>query len=129
MTIIVNISTVRHQDQRYNTVGDWQEIESRWPSFRIAVSELQDWRYEALIAIHELVEAVLCRHAGIGDEAVTMFDRAFEATRAEGDVNEPGDDPEAPYRRQHRIATAIEMLLAAELGVEWSEYRQRIEAL
>ena len=124
MTILrhfaAHIDTVMHEDQRYPTVGDWLNLDTR---FLILVSRLPDWRYEALIAIHELVEAVLCRHAGITQEAVDAFDIAHP------EAPEPGDLTDAPYRHQHAIASGIERLLAAELGVDWLEYDKAIEAL
>ena len=114
------IVPIKHEHQRYNTCGDWRE---GYKSLHIDVSQLPDWRYEALIAIHELVEAVLCRHAGISQEAVDAFDIAHP------EAPEPGDLNDAPYRHQHAIASGIERLLAAELGVDWLEYDKAIEAL
>lgn len=64
-----------------------------------------------LVALHELVESVLCFHAGISQEAVDAFDAAYD-----GD-GEPGDDPRAPYRRQHRQACLVEFLVADMLGM------------
>ena len=64
-----------------------------------------------LFAIHELVEAKLCLDAGIDQESVDDFDRAFK-----GD-GEAGDEPDAPYRQQHRRAMLIEHLMADWLGV------------
>lgn len=115
-----DIDTTLHGDQRYPTCGDWQNHGNR---FRVLVSCLPDWRYEALVGIHELVEAVLCRQAGITQEAVDAFDIAHP------DAPEPGLLSDAPYRRQHCIASAIEMMLATELGVDWLEYEKAIEAL
>jgi hypothetical protein len=116
---------IPHEDQRYPTIGDWQW----WPTpeaLRIRVSALGDWRYEALIAIHEIVEAVLCKGADIGEEAVTAFDNEHEALDGKG---EPGDSPDAPYQRQHGIASGIERMIAAELGVDWVKYEEAVDAL
>ncbi len=76
-----------------------------------------------MVAIHEIVEATLCRAAKVPDEDIDKFDMAFK-----GD-GEPGDDPQAPYRRQHLMATAIEKMLAAAMGVDWQTYDRAIEEL
>lgn len=74
-----------------------------------------------LIALHELIEARLCFKAGVTQGAVDAFDAAYT-----GD-EEPGDDPAAPYRRQHRFAALIDHLIAHEMGliaygrVDWPE--------
>ena len=36
--------------------------------------------------------------------------------------DDPGFDSDAPYRKEHHFATAIEMLLAKELDVDWRAY-------
>ncbi len=87
MSITINIFTIPHGDQRYSTCGDWRvqglDSASRFHQyFRIDVSELKDWRFEALVAIHEMVEMLLCRHRGISEEEVTAWDKQFEEDRA-----------------------------------------------
>jgi hypothetical protein len=69
-----------------------------------------------LIALHELVECWLCKERGITAEQVDAFDAAFELKRVNED-DEPGDDPAAPYHRQHRFACLIEFMTALELGI------------
>jgi hypothetical protein len=75
----VTIGTAQHKHQRYDTVGDWQTVEDR---LIITVSEMPDWRYMALVAAHELVEAILCLHRGISEEEVTAWDKQFAEDRA-----------------------------------------------
>jgi hypothetical protein len=36
--------------------------------------------------------------------------------------------PKAPYYRQHQIATAVERLLAVELGVDWGAYDREVSS-
>jgi hypothetical protein len=98
-------------------------------SLIIYVSNLDNWKLELCVAVHELIEAMLCRNLGITDESVTEFDEEFESKRAEGNTDEPGDDPHAPYRKQHFFATSIERLLAAELGIDWKKYEEAINNL
>jgi hypothetical protein len=82
-----------------------------------------------LILLHELVEAYLCQRREITEEAVTAFDAEFEANRPPGNEDENGDDPAAPYAKEHFAATNIERIMAGELGVVWSHYTDAIEGL
>ena len=120
MSLNIEIKTIPHQDQRYDTCGDWL-IDG--DNITILVSDLGDWRLEYLVADHEFREALLCRHRGISQKAVDDFDTAYQG---EG---EPGDDPQAPYKREHFFATSIERLTAAELDVDWAEYEGKLNAL
>lgn len=132
------IETIPHNQQRYPTVGDWfYKMESELTPeggttqeiLHIKVSDLGDWRYNALIAIHELAEVLACQHEGVTQEQVDKFDTEFEASREDGNEDEPGDSPGAPYRAQHCLATGIERILAAALGVSWKEYEETINSL
>lgn len=121
------VETIPHDKQLYPTAGDWR-FDSNG-DLLIRVSQLSDWRREALIAVHELVEVLICKHKGVTTEEVDKFDMAFEKNRAEDNDDEPGDDPKAPYVHQHCIATGVERILAAELGVSWKEYEDELNAL
>jgi len=84
---------------------------------------MTDRRYELLVALHELVEALLCQQSGVSQERVDAFDKAYEAKRPLADKDsEPGDDPAAPYNRQHVIASVTERLAADLLKVDWNRY-------
>jgi hypothetical protein len=122
----ITIETIPHASQRYPTVGDWMFIEPN--ELRIRVSEMGDWRKEAAVAVHELVEAILCRNDGVSEAAVDAFDRSFDP-EPDAFNQEPGDDPGAPYHRQHCFATAVERMLIAALGVSWVEHEAKVEAL
>lgn len=126
----VTIQKIPHSSQRYPTPGDWQ-FDSEG-NLTIRVSDLGDWRYEALMAIHELIEVVLCKHAGITEEKVDAFDIQFEKERSLGIHSkeaEPGDHKECPYGRQHFLATVIEELLAKHLDVDWETYNRKVVEL
>lgn len=127
MMLDIKIATIPHQDQRYPTCGDWQSHFDT--SIEIYVSDMNNWRMEACVAVHELVEALLCRHHEVDGMAVDVFDMQYEKNRPEGDHSEPGDDPGAPYRKEHCFATGIERLLVAELGLDWRTYENVINAL
>lgn len=79
-----------------------------------------------MIAVHELIEVLLCKAAGVTQEDVDKFDLNFEKKRKKGDDSEPGDDPKAPYYKQHKFATKIERLLCKELGENWNWYETDI---
>jgi hypothetical protein len=89
-----------------------------------------DWRYEILVAVHELVEWALTVHRGIPEEVISAFDVDYERLRESGAVRgEPGDSPKAPYRNEHFFATNLERLFSAQLGVDWVEYSQYVDNL
>lgn len=122
----VKIEVIPHNQHRYPTVGDWY---FEGENLVIKVSKLSDWRLEMLIVLHELVEVLKCKHDGITAEEVDKFDKAFEVKRGPDNFDEPGDEPDAPYVKQHCLATGIERIMAAELGVSWKEYEQELDAL
>jgi hypothetical protein len=139
------IEEISREDHRYPTCGDWF-FEEEWirppgtemgPSslwqkgkiLRIKVSRLEDFRHTMMVAVHELVEALTCHLDGVTQEQVDKFDMEYEANRKEGDESEPGDDPNAPYKRQHNLATAVERMCSYAWGVDWKDYESKIEAL
>ena len=123
----IDIKVIPHNQQRYETVGDWFYTKSG--NLSIRVSELGDWRYELLVAIHELIEVALCRYSHITQLQADNFDIAYEKARKRGDESEPGDDPACPYRIQHLLATGIEKILAALLNVDWQAYDKKVMSL
>jgi hypothetical protein len=121
------IETIPHASQPYPTCGDWRTDSDG--VLRINVSEEIGDKYAFLVALHELVEVRLCQLRKISTEEVDKFDKAYEATRPDGDNSEPGDSPDAPYRDEHFFATSIERLMALEMGVNWAEYEAAINKL
>ena len=116
----INIFVIPHANQRYDTVGDWMFDSG---NLTIYVSDMNNPDYEFLVARHEMDEAFLCLKRGITGKEVDAFDMAFTGT------GEPGDSPDAPYRKEHFFATTQERTMAAELDVDWEEYDKTIEAL
>jgi hypothetical protein len=115
---------------RNEGVGDYDEnFDGSWGIFS---SAMKDPRHRDLILIHEYVETMLIRQAGITNEAILAFDAQFEEWRKQGLVAkdaEPGDDPRAPYYHQHQAATAHEKMLCEQYGIKWEDYEKAIEAL
>lgn len=125
----ITIRFIPHSAQRYITVGDWFY---RYTTLHIRVSNMTKIEYNVLVAVHEIVEALLCQRAGIKEEDVTAFDKLFEERRAQGLVGsteEPGDDPKAPYYTQHQIATHVERFLAKALSIDWEAYDHAVNSL
>ena len=124
------IQTIPHHFQKYPTAGDY----SRCPNgdLEIVVSDTGDPLYNALIGLHELVEVLGMEKRGIPLQASTDFDLDYEKEREEGKhqaADEPGDDPRCPYRKEHRLASIIEELVAHDLGVDWDDYGAKVDAL
>jgi hypothetical protein len=90
---------------------------------------MENLDYEFLVGIHEQVEAYLTWKRGIPEASITAFDVEYEGSRKEGNTSEPGDDPTAPYFREHQFATVIERAIAQELGVDWEKYEEVIDSL
>lgn len=118
----VSIETIDHNQHRYDTCGDWYWDRTN-NRLIVKVSNMDNWLSEALLAMHELVEAVLCEQRGVTEHQVDLFDMNF---KGEG---EPGDDPESPYHWEHVFATRIEQQLARRLGLKWQDHEQRVDNL
>jgi hypothetical protein len=120
----IEIEVIPHDQHRYTTCGDWLYKEDG--TLLIRISKLSDWRREMLVAVHELVEVLTCKNDGVPQDVVDQFDIAFEEKREEGNDDEPGDEPTAPYHRQHCLATGVERTLAAAWDVNWKDYDKEL---
>ena len=123
----INIKTIPHELQRYPTCGDWYY--SRDNVWQIRVSKMSDWRYEFLVAFHEILEMAWCHWQGVPQKDCDAFDIEYEKNRPKGDVSEPGDSPAAPYYFGHQVATVAERIAALTLGVDWAVYTKEVESL
>ena len=54
----ITIKVIRDSKQRYETSGDYW-IDKRG-TIQVRISKSKNWRYEALLLIHELTEMFLC---------------------------------------------------------------------
>lgn len=109
----IDIRFIPEEEMRYSTLGDWYY---EGGILHIRASDQDGPRAAFLVALHELCEAWLCHEAGIGQEAVDLFDLAFVASSDDPDA-EPGDLADSPYRIQHRQAMMVEHLMALFCGV------------
>ena len=113
---------IPHGEQRYKIIGDYWEDKK---TINYRVSQMTDWRYQFLVLLHEFIELNLLKQKGVSIDDVDAFDIKFEAERLLGKhtpEEEPGDAKDAPYRKEHALATKIERILAKKLGVNWREY-------
>ncbi len=122
----IRILSIPHKQQRYETVGDYFRADGQ---LQVRVSKMSNWRYEACVLVHELVEIFIVKHQGIEFIEIDKFDKQFEKRRKRGNTDEPGDDKRSPYRMAHCVATGVERILAAILGVCWKEYEEEINSL
>lgn len=121
------IETIEHSRQRYATTGDyWQDPDG---TLQVRVSNIgpDDGRMQFLVALHELIEMVICAHRGIAEPDIIAFDMAVPDDSPYAD--DPGHDPRAPYHEEHVFAECIERLVAQQLDVNWQTYERRCDAL
>lgn len=123
----IQIKTIPHKEQRYETVGDWTFEKNG--DITIYISDMGNWKYEALVAVHELMEVLLCKDRKITQKEVDDFDKKFESKRKKGNEDEPGNDPDAPYYEEHQFASMIEEDLARQLNVKWDKYNKKVNSL
>jgi hypothetical protein len=115
----ITIQVVDPKEMRPLVDGvDWHWLPNG--DLMVQLAPMSDWRREVLLGFHEAVEAVLCKHNGVSQQAVDAFDVEYDKTH-DTDCN-AGDDPLAPYHREHTAATAVERILAYALSVQWGEY-------
>jgi hypothetical protein len=118
----IEIETIPHEIHRYETAGDWQYNRTN-NRLLIRVSDMGNWKSEALVAVHELVEALACSAHGVSQEAVDAFDFSYKGN------GEPGGDPKAPYHREHVFAERVERSLCHEMGLTWREHDKAVDDL
>jgi len=125
---IATLKTAPLTEIRNNQAGDWKIGKQV-----IAISaQMSNTDSELAVAIHELIEAWICKRDGITDEQVTEFDELFEKERKDGkhdQFDEAGDDPRAPYWSAHQSATDVEMLVCSALDLPWGEHENNVNSL
>jgi hypothetical protein len=126
----INIETIRHYRQRYETLGDyWYDPDGR---IQVRVSSTGNDDYDFLIMIHELIEEHLTKRRGLSEPDIKAFDEKYEKEREEGfhkEDDEPGFDERAPYRVDHTISTGVELLLCGIMGLDWEAYGRKLNEI
>lgn len=132
----IDIQIIPHNEQRYETVGDWWLDEDG--ILQVRASGLSSSRYSALIVIHEIVEVLIesVKRSGAIQvppalvEQTDMFDKRYEYTRSpDNEEGEPGGEPDCPVYQGHMAASAIERIAAMILGVNYNEYADEIASM
>ena len=118
---MINVKIIDHKEQRYDTCGDWQFDADG--TLNITVSRMPDTKYMQLIAIHEIIEAILCKFFRISEEDVDKWDLDHPNHK------EPGRLKNCPYGKQHMIATIIEQYIGSIMLIDWQEYEKAVEGL
>lgn len=116
------IEVIPHEEQRYETLGDYYFDDEG--VLQIRISKMKENKHEMLVAVHELIEVLQTESNGVTEPAIVAFDKKFEERREPGNEDEPGDDPIAPYVKEHCIATAVERLMCALIGYSWKYYEE-----
>ena len=106
-----SIVTIPEKEHRYDTCGDW--LVDDFGAIRIRVSEMGDWKAEATVAIHELIETAWCKAHGVTTGMVDAFDMDYPQDK------NPGVDPAAPYFEGHKLAMQIEHLFASGIDYDY----------
>lgn len=122
MKIVIDF--IPHKQQRYPTAGDWfwkGTKDDPWGELHIRVSQSPETSSDLLVALHELVEAILCWNDSVTQASVDEFDKTHL------DSSEPGDEILAPYRDQHCFATAVERMVCAAMKMAWQEHEENLE--
>jgi hypothetical protein len=109
----IRILSIPHSQMRFRHlgeggIGDWWDCNG---VTEIRVSELDNWLYERLVAIHELVEDTLVKVAGISGK---WYDGRI-------------DDGREPIAKQHETAEIVERIVAQAAGVDWRVYDEYIK--
>jgi hypothetical protein len=117
----ITLRTQAPECLRYPTCGDWLFNKDGHLHVTVAEHEKND-RSAFLVALHEMVEAYLCKEAGIEEEAVSKWDIDNPA------LEEPGDHPDAPYHKEHMVATQVEKIVAEALGHDWNDHNDWVQA-
>lgn len=118
------IKTIPHNEQRYDTVGDYQSFDNGTiVEFRI--SDLNDPVFEQAISFHEQIEKFFNMLDGITDEMVDEFDLNWLPEK----YDEPGLDPACPYHCNHMKADAFERMFIQLCGRSWGEYENKLDEL
>jgi len=135
--LVIDIRSIPEAMHRYPTEGDWwfdnTTVIGNDSVLHVRVSDNQPYNSQVSIALHEAIEAILCRENGVTGAEVDKWDKEYEDYRGlltpESDndevalpcgcsvtaTSEPGDDIHSPYYRYHVAATLCESLIEASM--------------
>ena len=117
----IKVRIVDLKDQLYPTLGDYYKHGN---TMNFLITDVKNPDFHDLIFLHEYIEYILTNKRGITIKEITEYDLEWE-NRYEQHLNkaeEPGDELDAPYHKEHEFAKKIEKLVCEELGYTWEEY-------
>jgi hypothetical protein len=115
----IQIETIPHKKQRYETLGDWQW--SNAGDLQIKISQTNNEQYNFLLIVHELIEAYLCKFHKISEDTVDQWDMSHLQSR------DPAQEVGCPYAKEHFTALRHERLLAGTLNLDWQIYEDKLD--
>ena len=122
----ITIKTVAPSQMRPGVDGaDWY-LDKDGLQVRVCPMSLE--KMEIALALHEVFEALLCLHDGVTVKQVDEFDQQYDRDHPNETDCEAGDDPAAPYKVQHSLATAVERIYTAHVGLDWRTYDDELNA-
>ena len=116
--ILVKVIPHRRQRLKNGDVADYVEMSKKTV---IATSDMGNDDFNFLIQLHEFVELFLITKAGIAIKTIDDWDCKHPDAM--------GDDPKAPYHKQHCQADQIERFAAKVIGISWTDYLKTIERI
>ena len=124
----INIETIPHGDQRYPTVGDYWDDENG--VMQVRVSDMKDWRYEALVIIHELVEMFLTKHRGIRRTRDQRFRHQIRTVaRGTARLRRAGRSPARALSQRTFFRDQPGAAFLFRTGLDWFAYDRDVDAL
>ena len=117
----IHIQVIPPSQMRPRVDGaDWY-IDSKG-DLQVRICPMSDPRMEDALIIHEVFEALLCIKDGVTVKQVDEFDQKYDLDHPNETDVEAGDDPAAPYKIQHSLATAVERIYVAHTKLDWRTY-------
>ena len=118
-------------DMRFTTIGYWwfEEPENRG-TLNVEVLKMSDWRFEAAVWGHELIEILYCWLFRVTTEQADAFDQFYEDGYAAGTIaksKEPGHDPKCPYHWGHMAGVLWEHICVYGTFGSWHRYSQECD--
>lgn len=108
------------------TVGYWKfDQPKNKGTLYIQVIKLRDWRFEAAVWGHEIIEAFYCWLLGITTEQADEFDAMYERGYNDGSISkdkEAGHDRRCPYHWGHMMGVVWEHIWIPLTLASWSKY-------
>jgi hypothetical protein len=115
----IEIKSIDPAAIRYSTCGDWQWLPDG--GMKVSVPDYANRNSEFLVALHEMVEAWLCRKDNITEAEVSSWDINNP------ELEEPGDSKNAPYHHQHMVAMQVEKIVCEAMKIPWEDHQRWVE--